>query len=389
MNAFGHPDVLRVALVTTCPGDAKGSMGRYADTVAAALMGMGRPQVAVRRIRLARRSPALPHTPSRAANWIHHLAVAANALIHSDDTHADVYHILDGSHAYVAHFLGCRPLVATSHDLVPFLQNRGCFDQAPPRVPARWLVRQSVQGFRRVRRVIAVSRNTRQDLVREAHLRAKRVDVVHSAVPAQLLAEARRRPNPEWLGRRRSSEAFVLHVGNNGFYKNRKGVLRIFAEIRRRTDIRLILAGPRPTEAIREMAHRLDLSGSVSFVEDPDDPRLCDLYREACLLLFPSLYEGFGWPPLEAMLFGCPVVCSDAASLPEVVGDAALTAAASDEGGLAEHCIRVLSEPDFAGELVRRGAVRVRHFSLENMAAGLLRVYRRAMAETRGKADGP
>ena len=106
----------------------------------------------------------------------------------------------------------------------------------------------------------------------------------------------------------------VFHVGHNGHYKNRAGVIRVFARIRAQTPARLVMAGPPPTAALRDLVKALHVEGDVEFVENPDDAQLFRIYRDAAVFLFPSIYEGFGWPPLEAMALGCPVVCSTAAS---------------------------------------------------------------------------
>jgi len=129
------------------------------------------------------------------------------------------------------------------------------------------------------------------------------------------------------------------------------------------------------------MVRRSRLERHVDFVVQPDDVQLADLYRGACLLLFPSLYEGFGLPPLEAMAFGCPVVCSSAASLPEVVGRAALTCPPDDEEQMAGNCERILEDPALAERLIELGHRRARKFTLKRMAQGLLDAYAEALGE--------
>jgi len=99
----------------------------------------------------------------------------------------------------------------------------------------------------------------------------------------------------------------------------------------------------------------------------------------AALLLFPSIYEGFGWPPLEAMACGCPVVCSTAGSLPEVVGDAAFKCNVEDYEQMAKNCIAVLEDAGLAGELVQKGYEQIKKFSLERMGRELLSVYMKAI----------
>jgi glycosyltransferase involved in cell wall biosynthesis len=173
-------------------------------------------------------------------------------------------------------------------------------------------------------------------------------------------------------------------VGNNGFYKNRVGVLRVFARVAERSEARMVMAGAEPTPQLRELVEALGLHGRVSFVVEPTNEAIASLYRGACVLLFPSLYEGFGLPILEAMAAGCPVVCSRTGSLPEVAGDAALTASPHNEDDLAGAVLRVLATPDLAAILIETGRARAATYTLPAMAAGILEVYLGALGETRG-----
>jgi alpha-1,3-rhamnosyl/mannosyltransferase len=97
------------------------------------------------------------------------------------------------------------------------------------------------------------------------------------------------------------------------------------------------------------------------------------------VLLFPSLYEGFGWPPIEAMACGTPVVCSRGGALPEVVGDAALTADAEDEAALAAHVEAVLDRPELADLLRTRGRARASQFTWSRTASRIGQIYREVM----------
>jgi glycosyltransferase involved in cell wall biosynthesis len=177
-------------------------------------------------------------------------------------------------------------------------------------------------------------------------------------------------------------------VGNNAFYKNRHGVVRIFTRVLKEYNILLKMAGPAPPPELSDLVAKLGLKKHVEFVVDPDGDELAALYREARLFLFPSLYEGFGWPPLEAMSSGCPVVCSDAASLPEVVGDAALTCPASDEEKMALNCLSILREGALAEDLIQRGYVQAGKFTLKKMGEELFRVYSQVSDGTAKKPGG-
>jgi glycosyltransferase involved in cell wall biosynthesis len=360
-------------------------MQRYADLVQGALQTLpeeARPAVTCVSLDVAR--SARPASSPRLANWRHHAVCALRVRSVVRRTQPDVVHLLDGSHAYLVNLLPRRPpVVVTVHDLIPVLTARGELPGPPPSRLARWLWDQSLAGVRRCSRVLADSATTARDLQRLAAVRADVLAVLHlpiSSVPAaaSCCVSAAAAGLQDSHGPR--SSPFILHLGNNAAYKNREGALRIGALVRQECPIRLVLAGPAPTVALRRLADDLGMAAHVDWRPDVSDAELHVLYRSAGVLLFPSLYEGFGWPPLEAMACGCPVVCSNAASLPEVVGAAALLAAPDDHAGLARHCLEVLSKPELRAELVRHGYVNTQRFTLERFAVGLLDAYRRALA---------
>ena len=357
---------LRVALVVTAAPSSCGSMARYAALVERALC-EGDSGLSARPVRIDL-APDRLHGPARHA-WI-----MGAAMRRWGRCEADLYHIVDGSHAYVARWLPRAPIVVTAHDVIPLLQKRGLLGDRAPGVLAGWLIARSVLGLRAADHVVADSENTRRDVCEHAGVDRSCTSVVHLPVEAQMRCEA------EWRDRRASAGAYVLHVGNDAFYKNRMGVLRIFARVRVHCEVALKMVGPPPDDKLLGTVRGLGLAERVEFVVAPGEEQLWELYRNACLFLFPSLYEGFGWPPLEAMACGCPVVCSSAASLPEVVGDAALTDRPGDEQALARHCLNVLRDESLALRLAARGRERVKKFSLAAMAKGLVEAYGMALA---------
>jgi glycosyltransferase involved in cell wall biosynthesis len=145
--------------------------------------------------------------------------------------------------------------------------------------------------------------------------------------------------------------------------------------IEHRPDLRLVLAGPAPEPELRALASVPTLEPRVSFVVDPDDEELAELYNGATLFLFPSIYEGFGWPPLEAAYYGCPVVCSRAASLPEVVGDAALMCDPGNTSGFASAVIHLMSDQLLARKLIENGYRNLKRFDDRRLGLGLSELY--------------
>ncbi|MBN1886773.1 MAG: glycosyltransferase family 4 protein [Thermoflexales bacterium] len=230
--------------------------------------------------------------------------------------------------------------------------------------------------------VITISDQSRGDIQRYLHVALDRLRVIPYGVSPHF------RPLPhetvhQWLRRRWGLGRYVLFVGTLTLRKNIERALRAFARLNTQfPQLCFVLAGPRswkqtPIEPVAQelgIADRLVLTGPLT------DADLPTLYNGAELLIFPSLYEGFGLPPLEAMACGTPVVCSNAASLPEVVGDAAVTVDPYDVEGLAEAMRRVLNDVSLREDLRARGLERARQFTWEKAARETVEVYRKVLA---------
>ena len=191
---------------------------------------------------------------------------------------------------------------------------------------------------------------------------------------------------PSEIEARLGGAPFVLSIGTLEPRKNYAHLVSAFAKAASdQPDLRLVIAGqdgpsrPDVDRAIErlspDVASRVVLAGPVS------DPARRALLDGAAMLAYPSIYEGFGFPALEAMTAGVPVVAARAGAIPEISGDAALLVEPTDENKLAEAITRVLTDSETRHELVARGRDRVRQFSWQDTARGLAAVYRR-LAET-------
>ena len=367
----GLLSVQSITLIHTYAPDRKhGSMVRYGQMVRDALA--SDPIWQVHEINLAPSQAWLSKWPAALQTPIRYACIAWQARTLRREQ-ATILHLLDGSHAYL---LGaCRhvrvPLVITVHDVIPLLTVRGELGGKQPGRLGSWLIRHSSQNLARANHIVADSSNTAKDITRLVGVNQDRITVVPPPVPVRIElpdnTEGQKAP-------------FVLHVaGNNTFYKNRAGVLRVFARVRESVDIQLKMVGAPPDAALREHVQAMGLKDQVEFVSNVDEVELARLYQSAAVFVFPSLYEGFGWPPLEAMQYGCPVVASNAGSLAEVVGDAALVAEPDDIETLAEHVVRVLRDAGVREALIRKGYERVGQHTLVNFEAGLQRVYQVAV----------
>jgi glycosyltransferase involved in cell wall biosynthesis len=203
-------------------------------------------------------------------------------------------------------------------------------------------------------RVIVISAFVRDRAVELLGLDPERVRVVHLGIDHD-------RYTPGALER----EPFLLYPARRWAHKNHDRLFEAFAQLRReRPELRLVLTGGGHTD---DAGEGIEVRGFVT------EDELIDLYRRAAALVFPSLYEGFGQPPLEAMACGCPVACSNAASLPEIVGDAARLFDPNDPSAIADAIRDVLAAPE---EWSARGLERARLFSWDATACAHDSVYR-------------
>jgi glycosyltransferase involved in cell wall biosynthesis len=260
-----------------------------------------------------------------------------------------------------------HPLVVTIQDLTPLV-----VPNVMPSALRRVVYRRSVgRAVRVADRILTPSAHTARDIARffpDAYARITPVllaadDFASGAVGAL----------PEWLADRR----FVLSMGNTKPHKNLPTLLKSFAVLGDDA-LSLVLAGTDPGDYVASVLGDDPSARRVCFTGPISDDELRALYDRAELLAYPSLYEGFGLPPLEAMAFGTPVIVADAASVPEVVGDAALVVAPRDAAALADAMRRVLGDPALAARLSERGRVRVRLFTWRQTAERTAMVYRDA-----------
>jgi glycosyltransferase involved in cell wall biosynthesis len=270
-------------------------------------------------------------------------------------------------------------LVVTIHDLA-FLRVPRSF---PPlqALRLRW---QIPLNARRAAAVVTPSQHSRRDLRNAYGIPEDRIAVIPAAVDSDLVPVRDPAALAAVRGELGIAHRYLLTLGRLNARKNLLGVLRAFERVRPALDepAQLVIAGPRDyradqlDRAIAASPCRKDVLrvGQVSAGTLPA------LLSGASAFVYPSFFEGFGFPPLEAMACGVPVICSAVTSLPEVVGDAALTVDPSRVDEIADAMRALLNDPALRAALVERGARRVRHFSWRTTAERTLDVYRRALA---------
>jgi glycosyltransferase involved in cell wall biosynthesis len=238
----------------------------------------------------------------------------------------------------------------------------------------------------RADRIIAVSEHTRRDAIRLYDVDPERIHVIAEGVDARFRADVGDDVIAGARQRHRLPERFVLTVGTIEPRKNLTTLLEAYAEIRRRhPDVGLVVVGGTGwmAEPFFERLRALGLEREVVLTGHLPDEDVVPILNAAEVFAFPSEFEGFGLPPLEAMACGAPVVSSDAASLPEVVGDAGVLVPPRDVAGWVNALERVLGDPALRSELAAKGVARAAGFTWEASARATLDVYRRALATAR------
>jgi len=236
----------------------------------------------------------------------------------------------------------------------------------------------------RASRVLTVSEASKRDILRYFHVPEAKIDVIYNAIDDRLGEPLRDEEIGQVRERYQLNDPFVLYAGNIKPHKNLERLIEAFHMLRRGglEQVKLLIIGDEVSQyaTLRRAVHRHKLHKHVRFFGFVPDKTLAALYRLASVFVFPSLYEGFGLPPLEAMASGTPVITSNVSSLPEVVGDAALLIDPYDSAEIANAIRRVLTEPALAADLRQRGLARVKDFSWERSVARVRDIYQEVLS---------
>jgi glycosyltransferase involved in cell wall biosynthesis len=288
----------------------------------------------------------------------------------------DLYH---APHYVLPAAINCHSVV-TIHDCIHLM-----FPQyLPNRMAYAYARAQMWTAAHRSDCILTVSDASKRDILHLFNIPPEKIVVVYNAIDAHFSVT----PPPDAVSRVREryqlDHRFVLYVGNIKPHKNLVRLIEAFNELRTGDleDLKLLIIGDEISKlpALRHAVHRHKLHKHVRFLGYVPDDQLAVLYRLAAVFVFPSLYEGFGLPPLEAMASGTPVVVSNVSSLPEVVGDAAMLVDPHDIESIVDGLRGVLTNPARAEEMRRKGLERSREFSWERSVAQTLEVYKRIAA---------
>ena len=299
---------------------------------------------------------------------------------------SDVLHIIDSDYLAGVPKSRLQRTVATCHDMMPFLLSGGPEKLFKGRLGLAFF-RQSIANLAKCAYVGTDSTFSKECILKYTACPEDKIKVIGIGLDPDFrpledeTEEAIRFLAANGLGKKR----YILHVGSAETYKNIDTVLRVARKAIDATDSNLILlkVGGRFSDSQRALIASLKLQENLVHLTGLTQDQLVWVYNAASLLLWPSHFEGFGLPALESMGCGTPVVCSNAGSLPEVVGDAALMHDPLDVDGLTQSCLRILGDENFANSLSDAGLKQAGKFSWADTARQYYELYLRIPQENR------
>jgi len=292
--------------------------------------------------------------------------------------HADLFH---APHYVLPPLIHCRSVV-TIHDIIHLV-----FPQYLPGRLAYAYARASLwTAAHRSDRILTVSETSKLDILRRFRVPADKITVVYNAIDDRLLVTPGEDDVERVRVRYQLRDPFALYVGNIKPHKNLERLIEAFDCLRREPGfeaLKLIIIGDQISkyQGLRRAVHEHKLHKAVRFFGFVPLETLAVLYRLAGVFVFPSLYEGFGLPPLEAMACGVPVVTSNVSSLPEVVGEGAILVDPYDPRSIAEGMRAALTDGELRDRLREKGLARAREFSWERSVACVRQVYEEVMQQ--------
>jgi glycosyltransferase involved in cell wall biosynthesis len=282
---------------------------------------------------------------------------------------------------YVLPILCRRPKVVTIHDCI-HLQ----FPQyLPNRIALTYAKHMLHRAVRDSAMILTVSEASRKDILRfYPDADAERIQVVPNAIDEEILEDPGEEEMERVKERYQIRGRYILYAGNIKPHKNLDRLITAFGQVKHapgHEDVKLLIIGDEVNKygSLRRSMEAAGVRQDVRFFGFVPDHTLAALYRMASVFAFPSLYEGFGLPPLEAMACGTPVVTSRISSLPEVVGDAAVLVDPYDVVDIGQALCRVLDNETLAADLVLKGRERVRQFSWERSVRAIHECYMKVL----------
>jgi glycosyltransferase involved in cell wall biosynthesis len=282
----------------------------------------------------------------------------------------DLYHLTNQTMCNINYYRNISRSIVTVHDVIFYVY--------PTNYLKKSLSKLVYRGLRNCNKIISVSKATKDDLVRYFQIPEQKIAVIPEGVSKNF------RPllhtDVEHIYERYKLDKnyrYIMHVGNPEPRKNVITLIKSFHHLitdLKVKDIRLIKIN-QLSKADRGAIKELDLQNYVKIIDCVTDEDLISLYNIANVFVFPSFYEGFGFPPLEAMACGTPVIASNTSSMPEIIGDAGIMIDPQDVNGFAGAIYEVLANQNLRRDMIKKGLEKARGFNWEKCAKGTLDIY--------------
>lgn len=291
----------------------------------------------------------------------------------------DLFHIIDHSDGHIAYWLKQldQPTVITCHDLINLVRPETFKNRARLPLVSLTAWKWSVRGMEKADKVLTVSNHTAKDVLTNLAVNSSRITVTPNAVDPRFTVLTQSEISDFRSGKGIGKDTFcLLNVGSNNVRKNILSILKAVALLKERSiPVHFWKAGTGFNQEQNNYISDYGLQSLVTYVGEPDEKTLIQLYNAADVLVAPSLYEGFGMTILESMACGTPVVTSNVTSLPEVAGDAAILVAPDDIEALTNAICYLYEDPDQLQTLRKKGLVRAKQFTWEKTAENVARAY--------------
>jgi glycosyltransferase involved in cell wall biosynthesis len=286
-----------------------------------------------------------------------------------------ITHICSQELAYLLNQIKFDNVVVTCFDIIPYVRDE--YPHLKPILKRMYLY--SLKGMMRANKIITISEYSKRDIIRCLGYPEDKIDVIYPGVDNNKYYLNQNVNILEKYGLRKNGK-YVLYVGSEQPRKNVDVLIKAFYQLKKRfNDVKLIKVGrsqlTRERSNIKKIVREMSLQSDVvmlDYVVENDMPKI---YNIADVLVFPSLYEGFGLPVLEAMACGTPVITSNTTSIPEVVGDAGIMLDPNDIKGFENAMYEVLTNNEIRQEMREKGLKRTKMFTWERCAKETLTIY--------------
>lgn len=311
-------------------------------------------------------------------HYIYYLFLYANKINQNLNDDTDLIHAFSQVETFLFPKIKSEaPKIATCLDIIPIVypQNNVNFIE-------NLFIKYSIKGMEKADKIICISEHTKKDLINFTNIDPDKIETIYLGINENF--KKLRKDQIESFKQQYSLQnPFILYVGSEQPRKNFISLVKAFyklTKIKGFEELKLVKVGKpqtsrRERKKLMEFINGLGLQEKIKFIDYVDEINLPKLYNAADLFVFPSLYEGFGLPPLESMACGTPVIASNRASVPEVVGDAGIVLDPLNIDQLTKEMENVLNSESLQKELFQKGLNRSRKFTWENCAKDTLKVY--------------